>query len=173
MKLVTSLILSCFDYRNSILSGLHVSSVRSHRRIQNCAARPVQLTTTHLGFDFSTGSPSSKESSSVQYKRYKCITGTAPSYLCDCLQLYTPSRNLPASASDNLSLQILRTRLSTAGSRAFSVFGPSTWNDSPSPSSQGQQERPQRDRKSVYADLPSCHVKYTPPPPPISLSRFA
>ena len=33
---------------------------------------------------------------------YKFITGTAPSYLCDCLQLYTPSRTL-RSASDTLS----------------------------------------------------------------------
>ena len=31
---------------------------------------------------------------------YKCITDTAPSYLCDCLQLYTPSRT-PRSASDS------------------------------------------------------------------------
>ena len=63
---------------------------------------------------------------------YKFITGTAPSYLCDCLQLYTPPRTL-RSASDTLSLQIPRTRLSTVGSRAFSVFGPSTWNDLPLP----------------------------------------
>ena len=63
---------------------------------------------------------------------YKCVTGPAPSYLCDCLQLYTPSRTL-RSASDTLSLQIPRTRLSTVGSRAFSVFGPSTWNDLPLP----------------------------------------
>ena len=70
----------------------------------------------------------------------------APSYLCDCLQLYTPFRTLrfasdlwdcfqlytPSrtlrSASDTLSLQIPRTRLSTVGSRTVSVFGPSTWN---------------------------------------------
>ena len=47
---------------------------------------------------------------------------------------YTPSRSL-RSASDTLGLQlqILRTRLSTAGSRAFSVFGPSAWNDLPLP----------------------------------------
>ena len=32
-----------------------------------------------------------------------------------------------------LSLQIPRTSLSTVGSRAFSVFGPSTWNDLPLP----------------------------------------
>ena len=70
----------------------------------------------------------------IQYKInslcYNCITGTAPSYLCDCLPHYTPSRTL-RSASDTLSLQIPRTRLSTVGSRAFSVLGPSTSNDLP------------------------------------------
>ena len=50
----------------------------------------------------------------VQYKIntlcYKCITGTAPSYLRDCPKLYTPSHTL-RSASHTLSLQIPRTRL--------------------------------------------------------------
>ena len=50
------------------------------------------------------------------------------SYICDCLQLYTSSRTL-RSASDTLGLQIPHTRLSTVGFRAFSVFGPSAWND--------------------------------------------
>ena len=63
---------------------------------------------------------------------WKCVTSTAPSCLCDCLHLYTPSRTL-RSASDILSLQIPRTRLCTVDSRAFSVFGPSTWNDLPLP----------------------------------------
>ena len=40
---------------------------------------------------------------------YKCSTHTALFYLCDCLQLYTPSRTL-CSASDTLSLRIPRTR---------------------------------------------------------------
>ena len=53
-------------------------------------------------------------------------------YLCDCSQLYTPSCAL-RSASDTISLQIPRTRLSIVGSRAFSFFGPSTWNDLPLP----------------------------------------
>ena len=61
---------------------------------------------------------------------HKCVTRTAPVYLCDCLQLYTLSRTL-CSASDTLSFQIPRTRPSTGGSRAFSVFGPSTCNDLP------------------------------------------
>ena len=92
---------------------------------------------------------------------YKCITGTAPSSLCDCLQLYTPSRTL-RSASDTLSLQIPRTRLSTAGSRAFSVFGPSTWNDLPLP----LRHKPSRDSfkshlKNNNIKIPkllTCHV---------------
>ena len=66
---------------------------------------------------------------SVQDKHcYKCITRTALSYLCDCLQLYTPSSTRP-SASDMLGLQTTRTRLSTVGSHTFSIMA---W---PSPSS--------------------------------------
>ena len=61
---------------------------------------------------------------------YECFTRTAPSYLCHCLQHYTLSCTL-RSTSDTLSLQIPRTRLSTVGFHAFSVFGPSTWNDLP------------------------------------------
>ena len=68
----------------------------------------------------------------INFLCYTCITGTAPSYLCDCLQLYTPSRTL-RSSFDTLSLQIPRTRLSTVGSRAFFVFCPSAWNDLPLP----------------------------------------
>ena len=41
------------------------------------------------------------------------------------------SFNIVFDYTDNLGLQILRTRLPTVGS--FSVFGPSTWNDLPLP----------------------------------------
>ena len=114
------------------------ASVQGLRRIQNCAARLIpkqRRKTYHVTplFHFLHWLPIQQR---IQYKIntlcYKCITGTAPSYLCDCLQLYTPSRPL-RSASDTLSLQIPRTRLSTVGSRAFSVFGPSTGNDLPLP----------------------------------------
>ena len=57
---------------------------------------------------------------------------TAPSYLCDCLKLCTPSHTL-RSASDTLSLQILHNGLSTVVSHAFSISGPSTWKDFPLP----------------------------------------
>ena len=99
----------------------------------------------------------------LQYKintlSYNCITGTAPSYLCDCLQLYTPSCTL-RSASDTLSLQIPRTRLSTVGSRAFSLCGPSTWNDLPLP----LRQKPSLDSLKCNLNtffspkLSTCHV---------------
>ena len=96
---------------------------------------------------------------------YKCTTRTAPSYLrdclCDCLQLYKPSCTL-CSASDTLCLQIPYTtyRLSTVGSCAFSVFGPSTWNDLPLP----LQQKPSLDsfkpnlKTFLFQKQQTCHA---------------
>jgi hypothetical protein len=61
---------------------------------------------------------------------YKCLHGSAPSYLADDVQRYTPSRNL-RSSSDTLLLTIPRYKLSSVGSRSFSVFGPTVWNSLP------------------------------------------
>ena len=89
---------ACFlDYCNSLLSGLPASSVQSLCRIQYCAARLTlkKRKTDHITplFQFLHWLPVKQR---IQYKIntlcYKCITGIAPSYLCDCLQLYTPFR---------------------------------------------------------------------------------
>ena len=61
---------------------------------------------------------------------YKCMT-----WLLRCISVtvfnftHPPQSPTLRYASDILSLQIPGNRLSTAGSSAFSVFGPSTWND--------------------------------------------
>ena len=64
----------------------------------------------------------------IQYKIkspcYECTTRTAPSYFCDCLQFYTPSRTLRylcilcalLLSSDTLSLQIPLRGLSAVSS---------------------------------------------------------
>ena len=80
-----------------------------HRRIQNCVARLIlkKRKTDHITplFQSLHWLPIKQR---IQYKIntlcYKCITGTAPSYLCDCLQLYTPSRTL-RSASHTLKTE--------------------------------------------------------------------
>ena len=120
----------CHASTTAVLSFIWPSSVHSLLPLQNCVAHlivPVKLTSLPC-FNLCTGSQSNgnKIQHSINTLCYKCITGTAPSYLCDCLQLYTPSRTL-RSASNTLSLRIPRTRLSSVGSRAFSVFGPATY----------------------------------------------
>ena len=61
----------------------------------------------------------------------KFIVCTALSYLCDCLQLDTPSPT-PHPASENLRLQIACTRLSTVCSPIFSHHD-LQWNNHPLP----------------------------------------
>ena len=61
---------------------------------------------------------------------YNVITGTAPPYLSDLLELYTPLRTLRSSA-DTRIFRILNGRKRFQGKRAFSFIGPSIWNNPP------------------------------------------
>ena len=93
----------------------------------------VKVTTSLLCFNLFTGSHSPQRGQcKINTSAINVLRALPPFSLCDCLQLYTLSRIL-RSASDTLSLQIPRARLSSVGSRAFSVFSPSTWNHLPLP----------------------------------------
>ena len=132
VKLLTSLILSHVDCCSSLLSDLPASSVHSLQRIHNCASCLIKKCKTwphHHSISVSSLAFNPTKNS-AQYERAAiiCILCAAPSYLCDRLQLYTPSHT-PHSACDTVRLQILCMRLSTIGSCAFSVFSTSTWND--------------------------------------------
>ena len=61
---------------------------------------------------------------------YSVITCTAPSYLSDLLQLYTPSRTLRSSA-DNRIFRTTKRRNKFQGQLAFSFIGLSVWNNLP------------------------------------------
>ena len=83
----------------------------------------VKLNTSHL-FQFFHWLPTEQR---IQYKIYtlcyKCITNTASSYPCDCLQLYTSSRTL-RSASDTRMDKIAMLSLRLKLSRVLSVSRP-------------------------------------------------
>ena len=70
----------------------------------------------------------------IQYKIatscFSSIYGTAPQYLSDLLQPYTPARQL-RSASDTRTFVIPRVNPKTFGERSFSYAGPSLWNNFP------------------------------------------
>lgn len=137
VKLVVSLIFSRLDYCNSLLSGVPSSSLHSLQRIQNSAAR---LVLRRKKSDHITPLLHSLHwlpiKDRISYKLdtlcHKCLNDSAPVYLSSCVDRYTPSRTL-RSAADTQTLKIPRTKLATAGQRAFTFAGPSAWNSLPQP----------------------------------------
>ena len=134
-KLILCLIMSRIDYCNSLLSGVNESSIKTLQRIQNNCARLTlrKKKTDHISplLVQLHWLPVAKR---IQYKLnticYKCLNNSAPAYLTNLLNIYTPSRSL-RSALDPLILCTPRTKLNTFGPRAFSVSGPLSWNKLP------------------------------------------
>ena len=125
------------DYCNSLLAGIPQKLINKVQCVMNCAARlvckvPKQEHVTPL--------PPLVDLHWLPVERileykigticYSVITGTAPPYLSDLLELYTPSRTLRSSA-DTRVFRIPNSRKRFQGQRAFSFIGPSFWNNSP------------------------------------------
>ena len=132
--LVNALITSRLDYVNCILYGLPQNLIRRLELIQNNAARVVLR---KRKFDHVT--PLLKElhwlpiHQRIMYKvnlmTYKALHGLAPKYIADMLIAYTPQRALRSSSKGLLQEQ--KSRLKTAGDRAFSISAPKLWNQLP------------------------------------------
>ena len=60
---------------------------------------------------------------------FKCLNGLAPSYLCDIIELYKPSRNL--RSSDKHLLKVFKTKFVTLGGKSFYHAAPIVWNELP------------------------------------------
>ena len=131
---VISLVTSGFDYCNGLLCGIPEELICKLQRVQNNAARVGKLTKKH---DHIT--PVQKElhwlpvRKRIEFKilllAYKCLHGTAPSYLREMLKEYVPPRTL-RSTSKNLLCEP-RTNMKTYGDRSFSACAPKLWNQLP------------------------------------------
>ena len=128
---VISLVTSRFYYCNGLLCGIPEELIRKLQRVQNNAARVITLTKKH---DHIT--PVLKELHWLPVRKtivlkllllaYKCLHGTAPSYLRELLKEYVPPRTL-RSTSKNL-LWELRNNMKTYSDRSFSACAPKLWN---------------------------------------------
>ena len=131
--LVHAVVSSRLDYCNALLAGLPAYLVGRLQMVQNCAAR---LVTGVKRREHITPVLHSLHWLPVQCRIdfkvlllvFKCLNGNAPAYLSDMLQ-FKESR-YTRSVVDN-KLNVPRTKCSTFGDRAFSVYGPSKWNNLP------------------------------------------
>ena len=134
-QLVTSCVLSRLDYCNSLLMGTPNCVIQPIQIVQNIAARLILRAPRHQNC-----TPLLQQhhwlpvSERIKYKTacmcYSLITGSAPSYLSELLQLYSPSRSL-RSSPDTHMLKIQRFNRKTHRFRTFSHFGPHIWNNLP------------------------------------------
>jgi len=132
-SLVSCLVLPRLDYCNSILAGIP----RRLQSVMNAAARLVFSSskcdhiTPHLR-QLHWLTVSWRIDFMLAVLVYKCLHGSAPSYLAD--ELHHPAesefrRRLCSTSSHELSVP--RTRLSTYGDRAFPVSAVRIWNSLP------------------------------------------
>jgi len=135
--MVSSLVLPRLDYGNAALAGIPSHLLSRLQSVMNAAAR---LIFSCSRYDNITPLLRQlhwlKASERIAFKCavlvYKCLHGSAPSYLVDelCQVSDVEARQRLRSASSS-SLIVDRTRLSTVGDRAFPVAAARIWSSLP------------------------------------------
>ena len=132
--LIQALVLSKIDGLNALLYGLPDNLIRKLQLVQNQAARMIM----RLG-RYEHITPAMQHlhwlpvSSRIEYKIcmlvFKCLTNTAPVYLCDLIEMYDAGRSLRSNL--NGMLVVKEAIGKTYGERAFSICAPKLWNRLP------------------------------------------
>ncbi len=132
--LVHSVISSRLDYCNALLADIPDYLVHRLQVLQNCAARLVSEVhkrehITPVLFSLHWLPVECRIKFKVLLLVFKALNGKAPNYLAEMMQFKDSLKT--RSSKDKLLLQVPRTKCSTFGDRAFSVYGPRHWNKLP------------------------------------------
>uniref|UniRef100_A0A8C6Q198 Reverse transcriptase domain-containing protein n=1 Tax=Nothobranchius furzeri TaxID=105023 RepID=A0A8C6Q198_NOTFU len=122
------------DYCNSLYAGLRQAPIARLQAIQNSAAR---LLTSTRRSEHITPVLHALHWLPVFYRIrfkvilfvFKALNSGAPKYLSEIIHQHVPVRSL--RSADQRLLTVPRYSLKSRGSRAFSVLGPSFWNELP------------------------------------------
>ena len=132
--LVQATVTSRLDYANALLYGITHALTSRLQKLQNTAARVITRTRKR---EHITPVLKSLHWLPVQYRpqfkvltfTYKALAGTAPSYLCDLVELRQPSRSLRSSSQSLLAVP--HTRTAQYGDRCFRAAAATLWNQLP------------------------------------------
>ena len=132
--LMSSFVLSRLDYCNSLLINLPVELIEKLQKMQNHAARVVLKTSRREHV-----TPMLVRlhwlpvKSRIQYKTavlcYKCYNKIAPSYMCELVSEYIPTRDLRSRYKKLMNTK--KGKYVRFGSRAFSNAAPYLWKSLP------------------------------------------
>ena len=133
--LVTSFVLSRLDYCNGLLMGVSNKTIQPLQKIQNSAARLVSKASrrdhvTPLLFQLHWLPVAERITYKIACVCYNIISGSAPAYLSELVQVYSPSRTL-RSSSDTRLFKIHKYNRKCHGARCLACYGPSVWNSLP------------------------------------------
>ena len=133
-QLVHAFVTTRLDQCNSLLYGVPDALLNRLQRVQNTAAHIVACSGKYCEI---TPLLRALHWLPVRFRiiykilllTYKSLNGLAPSYLTDLLEVYSPSRHL--RSANTVLLAVPRTRLTSAGDRAFQKAAPVLWNNLP------------------------------------------
>ena len=130
-----SLVLARLDYGNASLAGLPNTLLNRLQSVLNAAARLIYSARKHdhispLLNDLHWLRVAQRIEFKLAVLVYRCLCGTAPSYLADELRRVSdmPARQRLRSTA---ALGVPVTRRSTIGDRSFSVAAARVWNSLP------------------------------------------
>ena len=132
-QIIHSFITSRLDNNNALLYGLPANQLYRLQKVQNTAARIITFSKKSCYI-----TPILKElhwlpvAKRIVFKLllivYKCTNNVAPTYLCELLSKYMPTRTL---RSGNMELLQESRSNRTWGDRSFAIAAPRLWNELP------------------------------------------